>query len=84
MALIPNWRQAGRMLSVQIAAAAVLFGALAPDQQAAILALLGVPPERITGFLGLAVILARVIDQPRIRGNDPSAADPAPLKGPTP
>ena len=68
MRLIPNWRNAGRMLSVQIAACAVLFGALQPDQQAAILALLGLAPERIPGVLGLAIIVARLIDQPKAQG----------------
>jgi hypothetical protein len=67
MRLIPNWRSAGRMLSVQIAAAAVLFGALQPDQQTAILALLGLAPERIPGVLGLAIIVARLIDQPKVK-----------------
>jgi hypothetical protein len=66
MKLIPNWRSAGRMLSVQIAALAVLFAALPPDQQAAILSLLGLAPERIPGVLGLAIILARLIDQPAV------------------
>jgi len=81
MRLIPNWRKAGRMLSVQIAAAAVLFGALPVEQQAAILALLGVGPERIPALMGLAVILARVIDQPRVRGDEPTAAESATSKG---
>ena len=81
MTLIPNWRQAWRMLSVQIAALAVLFAALPADQQAAILALLGLAPERIPGVLGLAVILARVIDQPRVRFDEPTAAESATLKG---
>lgn len=62
--LIPNSRKAWRMLSVQIAAVAVLFGALPADQQAAIMSLLGVAPERIPALMGLAVILARLIDQP--------------------
>jgi hypothetical protein len=66
MKLIPNWRKSGRMLSVQIAAAAVLFGALPVDQQAAILALLGVGPERMPALLGLAIIVARLVDQPRV------------------
>lgn len=66
MKLIPNWRDAGRMLSVQIAAMAVLFGALPAEQQAAILALLGIGPERMPALLGLAVILARVINQPKL------------------
>jgi|DEB19_MinimDraft_2_1074335.scaffolds.fasta_scaffold06097_3 hypothetical protein len=66
MRLIPNWRRAGRMLSVQIAALAVLFAALPVDQQTAILALLGLAPERIPGVLGLAIIVARLIDQPAV------------------
>lgn len=66
MKIIPNWRNAGRMLSVQIAALAVLFGTLPVDQQAAILALLGIGPERLPALLGLAVILARVISQPKL------------------
>lgn len=66
MKLIPNWRSAGRMLSVQIAAVAVMFSALQPDQQAAILSLLGLAPERIPGVLGLAIIMARLIDQPKV------------------
>lgn len=77
MKLIPNWRNAGRMLSVQIAALAMLFGALPVDQQAALLALLGVGPERMPAFLGLAVILARVIDQPRVRGDESTADESA-------
>ena len=81
MTLIPNWRSAWRMASVQISLLAVLFAALPADQQAAILALLGLAPERIPGVLGLAVILARVIDQPRVRGDEPTAAEPATLKG---
>ena len=83
MKLIPNWRSAGRMLSVQIAGIAVLFGALPSDQQAAILSLLGVGAEGIPLALGLAVIVARVIDQPRVRGDEPTAAEPAPPKAPT-
>lgn len=76
MRLIPNWRSAGRMLSVQIAALAVLFAALPVDQQTAILALLGLAPERIPGVLGLAIIVARLIDQPAV-SNTATAARPA-------
>ena len=64
-ALIPNWRQGWRMLSIQVAGVAVIFGALPVDQQASILALLGVGPERIPAVLGLAVIAARLIAQPK-------------------
>ena len=63
MKLIDNWRDAWRMLSVQVAALAVVWGALPIDQQAAILALFGVGPERVPLVIGLAVIVARVVSQ---------------------
>ena len=63
MKLIPEARRAWRMLSVQVAGAAVLFGVLPVDQQAAILSLVGIGPERIPALLGLAVIAARLIQQ---------------------
>lgn len=69
--LIADWRRAWRMLSVQVAGAAVLFGALPADQQAAILALIGIGPERIPALLGLAVIVARLVDQPKVHGDAP-------------
>lgn len=65
MKLIPNAAQAWRMLSVQIAALAVVFGTLPADQQSAILALIGIGPERIPALLGLGVIVARLIHQPK-------------------
>ena len=76
--LIPEARSAWRMASVRIAALGVVFGALPADQQAAILALLGVSPERIPACLGLALILARLIDQPRLRANLPDEAEGGP------
>lgn len=63
MKLIDNWRDAWRMLSVQVAALAVVWGALPIDQQAAILALFGVGPERVPLVIGLAVIVVRIISQ---------------------
>lgn len=63
MKLIDNWRDAWRMLSVQVAALAVVWGALPIDQQAAILALFGVGTERVPLVIGLAVIVARVVSQ---------------------
>jgi len=67
MKLIPNANRAWRMLSVQIAALAVVFGALPVDQQSAILAWLGVGPERIPAVVGALVIFTRLIDQPKTR-----------------
>lgn len=76
--LIPEARSAWRMASVQIATLAIVFGALPADQQAAILGLVGVSPERIPACLGLALILARLIDQPRLRANLPAQAEGGP------
>ena len=75
--LIPEARSAWRMASVQIATLAIVFGALPADQQAAILALLGIDAARIPGVLGLAVILARVIDQPKVGATPATPAAPA-------
>lgn len=67
MKIIPNWRRAPRMLSMWVAAAAVIWSGMPADMQAAVLQLLGVPAERVPGVLGLLFILARLIDQPKIR-----------------
>jgi hypothetical protein len=67
MRLIPNARTAWRMLSVRVAAAAVAFGALDPISQAGILGMLHIPPDRLPALLGLAIIVARLIDQPKTR-----------------
>ena len=68
MKLIPEWKQAWRLLSVQIAGAAVLFAALPADTQASILDLVGLDPRHLPGVLGLAVIAGRLIAQPGARG----------------
>lgn len=68
--LIPEARRAWRMMSVQVAAGAVLFGALPPDQQAAILAWLGLGPERIPAVIGALFIVTRLVDQPKLRPPD--------------
>ena len=67
MRLIANWRRSWRMLSMQIAAGAVAWGALPADAQGAILDALGVAPERVPAILGLLVLLGRLIDQPGAR-----------------
>jgi hypothetical protein len=68
LTLISNWRQAWRMASVQMAAVIVAWAALPADMQAAIVQAVGVPAERVPGVLALLVIVARLIDQPRTRG----------------
>lgn len=62
--LIPNWRRAWRMASVQLAALAVIFGALPADTQASVLAMVGVPASRVPAIMGLLIILVRLIQQP--------------------
>lgn len=68
MKLIPNWRLAPRMLSVQIAAAIAVWAALPADMQTAAVGFFGVSAERVPGVLALLLIVARLIDQPKVRG----------------
>lgn len=65
--LIPEWRRAWRMASVQAATLAVAWGALPPDAQAQVLGFVGVPSERVPAILGLLILVARLIDQPKTR-----------------
>ena len=69
MKLIPDASRAWRLWSVRIAGLAVIIGALPVDQQAAILSLVGIGPERIPAVMGLAVIVARLCHQPGIEGH---------------
>lgn len=68
--LIVDWRRAWRMLSVQAAAVAVTIGLLPPDQQAAVLSAVGIPPERLPLAVGLLFIVARLIGQPGVEARD--------------
>lgn len=67
MRLIPEWKRAWRMITVQIGALAVLWAALPADTQAAVLRLLGIDAQHLPGFVGVAVILGRLIAQPKVR-----------------
>ena len=67
MKLIPEWRRAWRMLSVQVGALAVLWVALPATTQAAVLDLLGIDAKSLPGIVGVAVILGRLIAQPGAR-----------------
>lgn len=68
MNLIPEWRSAWRMASMQVAAAAVVFGSLPADAQASMLSAIGVPGSRVPAILGALVILGRLVNQPQVRG----------------
>ena len=66
MNFIPNIRSAWRMLTVQLATLGIGFGLLPPETQAAMLDALGVPQSRVTAVLGVLVLLARVVAQPKV------------------
>ena len=66
MRLIPNWRQAWRMLTMRLALCGIGFGLLPPDTQAAILEAIGVPASRVTAVLGVLFIAGRVVAQPKV------------------
>lgn len=68
--LIPNWRRAWRMASVQFATVALGWGLLPPDTQAVLLATVGVPAARIPAVLGVLFLVLRLVDQPKTRGPD--------------
>ena len=81
--LIVDWPRAWRMLSVQAGLLACTIGLLPPDQQAALLAMAGVPAERLPLALGLLFLAARLLNQPAISGA--GAAHPgAAAEGATP
>ena len=67
MKLIDNLRPAPRLWSVQLGALLVAWGSLPVDLQAAIVGLVGVPPERVPAVLGLLVIVARLVQQPALQ-----------------
>jgi hypothetical protein len=66
MKLIPDWRQAWRMLSMRVAFLAVIWGSLPAELQAEILGGLGVSPGRVPLFIGLTVMVVRIIAQKKL------------------
>jgi hypothetical protein len=67
MTLIPNWRRAWRMFSVQASAVIVAWVALPMEQQEALAGFVGIAPEAVPGILAALAILGRMIDQPRVQ-----------------
>lgn len=70
MKIIPNWRRAWRMASMQIAGLAVVFGTLPADAQAAMLDMVGVPPTRVPAILGLLFMAGRLLAQQKVGSGD--------------
>ena len=66
MHLIPQWRRAWRMFSVQASALVIAWLALPAEQQADVAGLIGVPPDAIPGVLALLAIVGRLIAQPKV------------------
>jgi hypothetical protein len=67
MSIIENWRSAWRMFSMQVAGAAVIFGALPAETQAAVLNVVGIPSSRMPAVIGLLMIVGRLVAQPKLR-----------------
>lgn len=67
MKLIKEWRRAWRFFSVQAAAVAVILGSMPIEAQSAVMGVFGVGPERMPAALGIVLILARLIDQSKVR-----------------
>lgn len=65
--LIPQWKRAWRMFSVQASAVIVAWVALPGEQQAALVGWLGIAPEAVPGILAALAILGRLVDQPKVR-----------------
>ena len=63
--LIDNVARAWRLLSVQVAAFAVVWGMVPVDQQKAILALVGLGPHHMPALFGIVFIVTRLIRQPQ-------------------
>lgn len=66
MKLVPQWRRAWRMFSVQASAVIVAWVALPEAQQVALAGLVGIQPDAVPGLLAALAILGRVIDQPAL------------------
>ena len=67
MNIIPNWRKAWRMLSVQCASILVVWAATPAETQAAVLSTLGARPDQMTGILAMLIIVGRLVEQPKTR-----------------
>lgn len=67
MHLIPNWRRAWRYFTVQIGLLAIIWVNLPESTQVAVLRVLHLDREVLPGIMGVAVIVARVIAQSKVR-----------------
>lgn len=63
MTLKENLRRAPKMISMWVGTGAILFSTLPADQQAAILAVIGLGPQHATAVIGVLFMLARLLPQ---------------------
>lgn len=66
--LIDGVSKAWKLFSVQVAVFAMVWAMVPPEQQKAVLGLIGLGPERATAVMGVLFILARLIKQPDVLG----------------
>jgi hypothetical protein len=67
MKLIPQWSKALRMFSVQAGLLVLAWLALPVDQQTAVLSLLPIREDQVTGLLVLIGLAGRLIAQPKVQ-----------------
>ena len=67
MKLIDNWKKAWRMASVQVAAGAIAFGALPSEVQATMLGAVGLPVTAVPIMIGGLMLIARLVNQPKVQ-----------------
>ena len=68
MKLIPNWKKAWRMLSINFAALALAWIAVPPEQQAKVMSLLPwLTPDQVSGVLIAAAMIGRLVAQPKVQ-----------------
>ncbi len=61
--LVDDVRDSGTWLTMRIGGLCTAWGMLPAESQAAALAFLGIPQERLASIVGIAVMLARIYKQ---------------------
>jgi len=64
--IIAEWKNAYRMFSVQATAAIVAWLAMPVDMQTAVLSLLPLARDQVTGILAVVAIIGRLVAQPKV------------------
>ena len=64
---IDNIKDAPKMMTVQLSAAAIALGSIPPEAQAAMLDAVGVPASRVPAILGALMLFVRLLGQKSVR-----------------